>query len=165
MTDAIAYPLELDRAAIEAVLPHRGEILCIHAVTVLAHDHFLGVARWTRDLPVLAGHFPGMPVVPGVLLAEAAAQVAGAGMMVGDPHARAARSTHVGMLAGIRRCSFRRPVRPDEDLRIEARARRINDTTVTVSATLSLAEAEAASVELILANAPRDDLAAALARD
>ncbi|OIQ84490.1 hypothetical protein GALL_336800 [mine drainage metagenome] len=56
--DMDAYPIELDEAAIQRVLPHRGEILFIKRVTVLASNRYVGHAMWTRDLP---RHALGMP--------------------------------------------------------------------------------------------------------
>ena len=62
------------------------------------------------------GHFPGNPVMPGVLILEAMAQVAGVGLLglVPDP------TKKVLYLTGVDRCKFRRPVIPGDQLRLEA---------------------------------------------
>ncbi|MHB9051158.1 MAG: 3-hydroxyacyl-ACP dehydratase FabZ family protein [Thiomonas delicata] len=153
--DMGAYPIELDEAAIQRVLPHRGEILFIKRVTVLASNRYVGLAMWTRDLPILQGHFPGMPLVPGVLLVEAVAQVAGAGMLVDDAHARSMGDSYLGMLAGIRKCSFKRPVRADEWVTIEVGSRQMAETAVSLSGLLRVGDDEAASVEILVINTPR----------
>jgi 3-hydroxyacyl-[acyl-carrier-protein] dehydratase len=150
----LTYPIELDADALQAVLLHRGEILCVRRLTVLDFNHYIGDVIWANDLPILQGHFPGMPMVPGALLIEAAAQVAGAGMLVGDPVARSMRGTHVGVLAGVRKCSFRRPVRGGEWVRIEARSRQMSATAAAVSAELHVGAEEVASVEILLLNTP-----------
>ena len=155
---ALQYPIELDRAAIERVLPHRGEILCLREVCVLAHDHFIAAALWPATLPLLQGHFPGRPLVPGVLLVEAVAQAAGAGLLVGDAQARALGADHIGVLVAIRKCAFRRPLPADTELAIEIHARQMSTVAVAVGALLQVAQREVATVEIVLAHTPLQQL-------
>ena len=158
------YPITLNATSIAQVLPHRGDILCVRRLTVLDFDHYIGHAVWPYDLSLLQGHFPGMPLVPGVLLIEAVAQVAGAGMLEGDATAHRFRSSHVGMLAAVRKCSFRRAVRPNEWVRIDARSRQMSLTSAVITAELQVGTEAAASVEIVLVNTPREVIAAALAQ-
>lgn len=158
MDSLLSYPIELDAQAIEEVLPHRGEILCVRRITVLDFNHYVGHVIWARDLPILQGHFPGMPMVPGALLIEAVAQVAGAGMLVGDVLARSMRGSHVGVLAGVRKCSFKRPVQCDEWVRIEVRSRQMSATAAAISAQLQIGAEEVAGIEILLVNTPRSVL-------
>jgi beta-hydroxyacyl-ACP dehydratase FabZ len=67
--------------------------------------------------PVLAGHFPGRPVMPGVLLIEALAQAAGVGVLVRNPEHRGRAIA----LLGVDRARFRRPVVPGDRVRLTAR--------------------------------------------
>lgn len=154
----LSYPIELGRKEINQVLPHRGDILFVRSVTVLAHDRFQGRALWPDDLPILQGHFPGMPIVPGVFLIEAVAQVAGAGMLVGDAYARSMGPGFVGVLAGVRKCSFRRPVLAGEAVEIDAASRQMSSTGATVTAKVTIQGAEVATVEIFVVNVPRDSL-------
>ncbi|MBX9872629.1 MAG: hypothetical protein K2X75_11570 [Burkholderiaceae bacterium] len=92
-----AYPIELDAPGIYALLPHRGEMQLVQSLTVLDHDHFQARACWNVDSAMLRGHFPGLPLVPGVMLVELVAQVAGAGMRAGSPVARRLEGDYVGL--------------------------------------------------------------------
>jgi 3-hydroxyacyl-[acyl-carrier-protein] dehydratase len=155
MSDAIPYPIELDADGVYRLLPHRGEMQLIESLTVLDHDHYRARARWSADSAVLRGHFPGMPLVPGVMLVELVAQVAGAGMRAGSPSARRLEGDYLGMLAGIRKCSFRRPVLPQEAVEITVRTRPMSETAAAVSAVLTVDAEEAAQVDILLINTPR----------
>jgi len=152
------YPFTLDRSGIEQVLPHRGEALFIRQLTVLAHDHYQGEACWEPSLAILQGHFPGMPLVPGVLLVEAMAQLAGAGMLVGDDHARSLGPAYIGVLAGIRKCSFKQPVLPGETVQLSARTRQMSELAVQVTGQVSRQGREAGQIELLVVNTPRSEL-------
>lgn len=160
--ERLVYPLHLDRERILNLLPHRGDLQLVDAVTVLSDDHFVGRARWSHHSNVLRGHFPGLPVVPGVMLVELVAQVAGAGMLAGSPAAQQFEGNSVGMLAGIRKCSFKRPVLPDEDVEVDVRSRAMSSTAAAVSAVLRVGEAEAAQVEILVISTPRATLEQAL---
>jgi len=106
----------IDRAQIEELLPHRDPFLLLDRVleiepgkwAVAEHD-VRGDAFWCR------GHFPGNPVMPGVLIAESLAQVAALIYLVGD----ADRAGSTVYLVGMDKMRFRAPVRPDCTLRLE----------------------------------------------
>jgi 3-hydroxyacyl-[acyl-carrier-protein] dehydratase len=149
---SLVYPFELDADGVAQLLPHRGEMHLVKHLTVLAHNHYKGVVQWSADSAILRGHFPGLPLVPGALLVEAVAQVAGAGLLAGDPCVQSMGKDYIGVLAGIRKCSFKRPVLPGDAVAVEVTCRQMSETAVVVSGTVKVGNEEAASVEIFIVN-------------
>ena len=149
-----SYPMQLDLNALQRFIPHRGDMLFARQVTVLAHDHYTGEAAWPEDSFVFRGHFPGQPIVPGVMLIEAAAQIAGAGLRAGDPKARAAAVGQVGLLLAVRKCFFRSPVSPGVRLHFDLHTRQVSGDMVNVTGEVSSARGRVASLEFVIAQAP-----------
>jgi 3-hydroxyacyl-[acyl-carrier-protein] dehydratase len=104
-----------DRGAILTAIPHREPFLFVDAI--LERSAARIATEWTprADAPFFRGHYPGRPIVPGVLLCESAFQ-AGAILCSDDP---AAAAGGVPVLAKVADARFRRPVAPGETLRIE----------------------------------------------
>lgn len=100
--------------AVHAVLPHRDPFLFVDAI--VERDERRVVTHWTpkSDAPFFRGHYPGNPILPGVLLCEMAAQSA-AILFADDP--REPNATPV--LTKIAEARFKRMVRPGESLRCE----------------------------------------------
>ena len=152
------YPIQLGVPEIMHFIPHRPPMLFLESITVHATDRFEGIACWTADNPILAGHFPGCPIVPGAIILEAAAQMAGAGLLAGDPITRNIERGHVGMLGAVRKCSFKRPVQPGDKLHIAMNCRRMAEKAVLVSSTADVDRDEAASLEFMVVYAPENSL-------
>ncbi len=78
----------LDIQEILALLPHRYPMLMVDRIVEITEDSIVGIKNVTVNEPQFTGHFPGLPVMPGVLIIEAMAQVAG--ILVGKlaPHTR-----------------------------------------------------------------------------
>lgn len=103
------------------LLPHRPPFRFVDVIDACEPGR-AAVGRWriTGDEPWLAGHFPGHPVVPGVLQLEALAQV-GAVVALSHPD-------HAGRLplfGGVEEVRFRREVRPGDELRLEVEVDRL----------------------------------------
>jgi 3-hydroxyacyl-[acyl-carrier-protein] dehydratase len=162
-TELIRYPFPLTRQEIEKFIPHRGEIFACQSLEVSGPHDFNGVASWPLGNALIQGHFPGMPVVPGVMLIEAMAQLAGAGLLSGDPYSRSLKGNNIGVLAAVRKCSFTRPVLPDTPVHFSIHCRQMGAMAVQVTASVRVGNAEVAQLDALMAYADRDQLLAALA--
>ena len=108
-------PLPWEAAQIMRILPHRYPFLLIDRVIELERGRrVVAVKNVTANEPQFTGHFPGRPIMPGVLMVEAMAQ-AGAVAVLSLPENRG----KLALFAGIDECRFRRTVLPGDTLRIE----------------------------------------------
>ncbi len=105
----------LDTDAIRKILPHRYPMLLVDRILELDETHIVGVKNVTSNEPFFNGHFPDFPVMPGVLIIEAMAQVAGVQVLSTIPD----RHKKLVLLASVEEARFRKPVRPGDQLVIE----------------------------------------------
>jgi beta-hydroxyacyl-ACP dehydratase FabZ len=110
----------LDVQAIREILPHRYPMLLVDAIVELEPERIVGIKNVTVNEPFFAGHFPDFPVMPGVLILEAMAQVAGVLVLKSIPD----RKSKLVLLASVEQAKFRRPVFPGHQLRIEMKVTR-----------------------------------------
>ena len=105
-----------DSEAIQQILPHRYPFLLVDKIIELEpRVRIVGIKQVTVNEHFFVGHFPGAPVMPGVLQIEALAQV-GAIMALREFEDRDAK---IPFFSGIQDCKFRRPVVPGDTLRLE----------------------------------------------
>jgi 3-hydroxyacyl-[acyl-carrier-protein] dehydratase len=108
--------VKLDRSQIEALLPHRPPFLLLDEVDELEPGVRCVARRTLRDEDFwFAGHFPGNPVMPGVLIVEALAQAATVAAASGGE-----AQGKIGLFAGIDKVRFKRVVRPGDTMTLEA---------------------------------------------
>lgn len=97
-------------------LPHRYPFLLIDRVVEFERaKRLVAIKNVTINEPFFQGHFPGYPIMPGVLVVEAMAQAGGIILM----HELPDRAEKLVVFTGIERAKFRRPVTPGDQLRIE----------------------------------------------
>jgi len=138
-------PLPWGAADIMRIIPHRYPFLLIDRVLELDKGkRVVAIKAVTANEPQFTGHFPGRPIMPGVLMVEAMAQ-AGAVAVLSLPENRG----KLALFAGIDECRFRRTVLPGDTLRIEVTVEKLSrlfgkartvasvDGEVAVEATLS----------------------------
>jgi len=106
----------LDIQQIQSILPHRYPFLLIDRVLEIERrKRIVALKNVSANEPFFNGHFPGRPIMPGVLIIEAMAQAGGALLLTEVPD----RHDKLMVFTGIERAKFRRPVVPGDQLRIE----------------------------------------------
>jgi beta-hydroxyacyl-ACP dehydratase FabZ len=133
----------MDILAIQRILPHRYPMLLVDRIEELEPERIVGIKNVTANEPFFAGHFPGFPVMPGVLIVEAMAQVAGV-LVLKDLPAQSAV-----FLASIEQAKFRRPVVPGDQLRIEMKVVKRRANVAKMAGTASVDGAVVAEAEVM----------------
>lgn len=106
----------LDIQEIQRILPHRYPFLLIDRVIDLTRrERIVAIKNVTINEPFFQGHFPNLPIMPGVLIVEAIAQAGGALLLTEVED----RDHKLMVFTGIERARFRRPVVPGDQVRIE----------------------------------------------
>src|SRR5260221_11162834 len=98
----------MDIQAIREILPHRYPMLLVDRIEELEEERIVGIKNVTVNEPFFDGHFPDYPVMPGVLIVEAMAQVAGVLVLSQIPD----RKSKLVLLAGVDGAKFRKAVPP-----------------------------------------------------
>lgn len=125
--DWLALPPVMEAADVEKALPHRYPILLLDRVVLLEDNRrAVGLKNVSSNEPHFQGHWPGRPIMPGVLILEALAQICG--IMLVDWR----RQTNHALLVGIDNVRLRNPVRPGDQLWLEATARKLKSHVAVV---------------------------------
>ena len=141
----------LDIDAIREILPHRYPFLLVDRIEELETERVVGIKNVTVNEPFFAGHFPDYPVMPGVLIIEAMAQVAGVLVLSGIPD----RQNKLVLLAGVDGAKSRKPVRPGDQLRMEMKILRSRASMAKVSGIATVDGTVVAEAEMLCVLADR----------
>jgi 3-hydroxyacyl-[acyl-carrier-protein] dehydratase len=114
----------LTSTEIQQIIPHRYPFLLIDRILEIEPlKRAVGIKNVTINEPFFVGHFPGKPVMPGVLILEAMAQVGGVAMLYPEEN-----RGKLAFFAGMDRVKFRRPVVPGDQLRMTAEIIKVRGT-------------------------------------
>ena len=136
----------LDINAIQKILPHRYPFLLVDRILESTDKRIVGLKNVTINEPFFQGHFPGQPIMPGVLILEAMAQVGGVGALN--------LSENLGKLAyflSIKEAKFRKPVVPGDQLIIEVEIVKTKLSVMQVKATAKVAGEVVTEAEMMFA--------------
>ncbi|MFA9476720.1 UDP-3-O-acyl-N-acetylglucosamine deacetylase [Phycisphaerales bacterium AB-hyl4] len=134
----------LDIRRIARILPHRYPMLLVDRIVEIDGDRrAIGIKNVTMNEPFFQGHYPGTPIMPGVLVVEAMAQLSG--VLIGQ------KLEHTGKLAvllSLDRVKLRRPVTPGDQIVMEAEAVRVRSRIAHMRCRAYVAEELAAEAEV-----------------
>jgi UDP-3-O-[3-hydroxymyristoyl] N-acetylglucosamine deacetylase/3-hydroxyacyl-[acyl-carrier-protein] dehydratase len=134
----------IDIAGIMNLLPHRYPFLLVDRVLdLIPARRLVGLKNVSINEPFFQGHWPKMPIMPGVLIVEALAQAAG--VLIAASVRRAGR---IALIASIDDVKFRRPVVPGDQLRLEIVAQRIKANAAVVAGRARVGDALAAEARI-----------------
>jgi len=106
---------------IKEIIPHRYPIFLVDRILEVEEGkRAVGIKNVTANEEFFNGHFPDYPVMPGVLIVEALAQVSAVIMLMKDEN-----RGKIGLFAGIDRCRFKKQVHPGDQLRFEVEITRV----------------------------------------
>ena len=150
----VAPQLPLDAVAIQAIIPHRHPFLLVDRIIELeAGKRAVGLKNVSMGEPFFQGHVPTYPVMPGVLIVEAMAQV-GAVAMLQHPDG----AGKLALFAGIDNVRFKRQVKPGDVLRLEVELGQIRRNIGTGSGVATVDGEVAAKGDFMFALVPKSQL-------
>jgi 3-hydroxyacyl-[acyl-carrier-protein] dehydratase len=111
--------MHINKNEVLNLIPQRDPFLFVNSVTSINKKKVRGMCTWQHDNPIFKGHFPDFPIVPGVCLIEAACQVAAVHISkrINEFFPSLEKDdTIAGVMAGVKRTFFHKPIRPGEEL-------------------------------------------------
>ena len=136
-----------DIQAIAALLPHRYPFLLIdRIVRIMPNEEIVALKNVTMNEPFFQGHFPSVPIMPGVLIVEAMAQAGGVLVLDSQPKEKHGRPVY---FMGLDKVRFRKPVVPGDQMIIEVKLLKLRSKAAKLAGKVTVDDALAAEAELM----------------
>jgi 3-hydroxyacyl-[acyl-carrier-protein] dehydratase len=143
----------LDIDQILQILPHRHPLLMVDGVTDVQPDRILAFKCVSYNEPQFAGHFPGVPVLPAVLILEALAQT---GVLLAHHCGAFDPKLQLAYFMTVDRAKFRAPVRPGDRLELEVVPQRKGSSVWKMQGTARVGQQVVATADFAAMITPRD---------
>lgn len=144
--DTMKMPMELEQ--IKKILPHRYPFLLVDRILEMSDRRIVGLKNVSGAEPFFQGHFPQRPVMPGVLMIEALAQVGGVLMLVNPEN-----QGKMAYLASVKEARFRRIVVPGDQLRLEVDILKYKSRVGLIKAVAKVGDEVACEAEMMFSMA------------
>lgn len=136
----------LDINTIKNILPHRYPFLLVDRIIESSNTKIVGIKNVTINEPFFQGHFPGLPIMPGVLILEAMAQVGGVAALNMEEN-----KGKLAYFLSIKEAKFRKPVVPGDQLVIEVEILKKKLSIMQIRATAKVAGEVTTEAEMMFA--------------
>jgi len=140
----------MDKEEIKSYIPHREPFLFVDKVLEFdSYSRILAVKTFRAEEEFFKGHFPGHPVVPGVILVEALAQAAAVLISASFTQDENADNPEGCYLLGIDKAKFRKVVNPEDEIQLQAEVLKLRSKIITFKATAFVGGSKVAEAEFM----------------
>lgn len=151
VTDRRGLKILIDRESIKGHIPHRDPFLFVDEVLELEPGaRIVAVRRFRPEEEFFKGHFPGSPIVPGVIIVEAMAQAGGVLYNASFTEERISKGQTGAYLAGLEKVRFRRAVYPNDLLKMDVRIQKMRSKIIIFSGEASVEGSKVAEAEIMV---------------